>query len=297
MISERLKVIRKIFGKSQKAFATELGLSLSGLQGYEAGTFAPGYAVLETLCRNGIDANWLFTGEGPMWRAGCEPDATVVDSSGAVQRELKARELPPSKRPTADSIRQVALYEQDDVWKRLDFGVVALLASQGRQTLSWYILTFLVSHYPIGFCVADMFKALEHRELSFTPRDVAAQITAMVMQGLVAEEVEDGATLYRAASHYARLLMSNVGDRSQALEKAVESLIRDVWPGTESRPENEPSPGRLMNIKLSLPAGKGIPFLRGLTDLIAQKCIEAGKEDGPDLVVVVVGAAPAGERP
>lgn len=303
MIAERLRAVRKVFGKSQKAFAAELGLSLSGLQGYESGTFAPGCTVLESLCRIGVDANWLLLGEGRMWRPGCEPPGGASETTPL--RDMKLRDLPAAKRrqkalTQATSVKDVAMQEQDEIWKRLDFGTVALLASQGRQELAWYVLTLLVSIYPQGLSVRQILRALQvrlpdKRTHLFTARDVAAHLVAMRMQGLVLEEVGQEGASYRVSSQYARLMVSNVGDRSQALEKAVETLVRYIRPAVEVRPEGGKPLGRIMNIQLNIPAGKGAVFIRQITDLVAQACVDAGKEDGPDALVVVIGAAPMSE--
>ena len=305
MIAERLRAVRKTLGKSQKAFATELGLSLSGLQGYEAGTFAPGCSVLEALCRIGVDTNWLLTGEGTLWRPGCAPSEASLEPEA--RQTLKLRDLPAARRRDAErlqgeSVKDVALQIQDEAWKRLDFGMVALLASQGRQELAWHIMTLLVTTYPRGYTVAELLQALgkrlpEERLPELTSRDVAAQLVAMSRQRAIVEVASADGVQYRAASPSAHLLMSNVGDRNQALEKAVETLVRDVLPATELRSEGGKPLGRIMNIHLNLPAGKALPFVRHVTDLLAQTCVEAGQEDGPDAMVVVIGAAALGETP
>src|SRR5687767_13080143 len=126
MLAERFRSVRKELHKSQKAFAAELGLSLSGLQGYEAGTFAPGSQALEALCRIGIDINWLLIGEGMMWRSGRGPAATASASGneGAVGPEDRSSSVPGATR-IEDGVQAFQRSEQNDAWKRLDFGRVA----------------------------------------------------------------------------------------------------------------------------------------------------------------------------
>lgn len=63
-VAERIKIIRENYGKSQKDMASELGISLPALQGYEAGKSIPGGKAIEALVKLGFNANWLLTGEG-----------------------------------------------------------------------------------------------------------------------------------------------------------------------------------------------------------------------------------------
>lgn len=63
---ERFKIIRESLGLSQKDMAVAIGISLPGLQGYEAGRSVPGGSVFEALVKLGFNANWLLTGEGEM---------------------------------------------------------------------------------------------------------------------------------------------------------------------------------------------------------------------------------------
>lgn len=61
-IGQRLAEIRN--GKSQGAFADELGIHKNSLGHYERGNRVPDAAVLLKLVEMGFSANWVLTGEG-----------------------------------------------------------------------------------------------------------------------------------------------------------------------------------------------------------------------------------------
>ncbi|MBN7770474.1 helix-turn-helix domain-containing protein [Marinobacter daepoensis] len=61
-IGQRLAEIRN--GKSQGAFAEELGIHKNSLGHYERGNRVPDAAVLLKLLEMGFSANWVLTGEG-----------------------------------------------------------------------------------------------------------------------------------------------------------------------------------------------------------------------------------------
>lgn len=61
-IGQRLAEIRN--GKSQGAFAEELGIHKNSLGHYERGNRVPDAAVLLKLVEMGFNANWVLTGEG-----------------------------------------------------------------------------------------------------------------------------------------------------------------------------------------------------------------------------------------
>ena len=61
-IGQRLAEIRN--GKSQGAFAEELGIHKNSLGHYERGNRVPDAAVLLKLVEMGFSANWVLTGEG-----------------------------------------------------------------------------------------------------------------------------------------------------------------------------------------------------------------------------------------
>jgi transcriptional regulator with XRE-family HTH domain len=67
-LAERLKATREALGHEQKSMATLLSISFRSWQDYELGKSVPGGKVFEALAKQGIDTNWLLTGEGPMRR-------------------------------------------------------------------------------------------------------------------------------------------------------------------------------------------------------------------------------------
>jgi len=68
-LKDRLIIVRKFQGNSQKDQARELGISVTALQNYEGGWQYPGGKIFETLSRLGFSANWLLSGEGNMLRS------------------------------------------------------------------------------------------------------------------------------------------------------------------------------------------------------------------------------------
>ena len=61
---DRLLVVRKNLGFSQKQMGEAIGSSISSWQDYEYGKSVPGGVALAKLAGMGIDINWLLTGEG-----------------------------------------------------------------------------------------------------------------------------------------------------------------------------------------------------------------------------------------
>ncbi|UZS00287.1 helix-turn-helix domain-containing protein [Chondrinema litorale] len=74
---ERLRIIRKKLG-TQKEVATNAGLEQSMISRYEKGqTTVYDYRFLMYLAKQGIDINWLLTGEGKQ-----ESDLSEVSEQG-----------------------------------------------------------------------------------------------------------------------------------------------------------------------------------------------------------------------
>lgn len=66
-ISSRIRAARERLGYTQSRMAEAVGGKLRGWQEYEKGRSQPGGRVLAHLVALGINANWLLTGEGPMF--------------------------------------------------------------------------------------------------------------------------------------------------------------------------------------------------------------------------------------
>lgn len=67
-IGDRLREVRTNLGLTQPEVAARMGVSNRAYQTYEAGERQPKAADLAGLHGEGIDLNWLLTGEGGMYR-------------------------------------------------------------------------------------------------------------------------------------------------------------------------------------------------------------------------------------
>jgi len=72
-ISDRLKVIRSDFGLNQKKFAAKFGISFRTVQLHEGGKpyFSP--EILEKYYAEGVNLNWLVSGDGSPYREETKP--------------------------------------------------------------------------------------------------------------------------------------------------------------------------------------------------------------------------------
>jgi SOS-response transcriptional repressor LexA len=76
---ERLKLARKRLGLNQKEMAKLLGVSQSNISSYEGGLHEPNSKALSVLSENGINLNWLLTGEGEMLRSDVVRDKKTAE--------------------------------------------------------------------------------------------------------------------------------------------------------------------------------------------------------------------------
>lgn len=68
-MDERLKIIRKALGLTQKEFADRVGIKPNTISQYESGRNEPTNSVVSLICREyGVDEIWLRTGIGEMFR-------------------------------------------------------------------------------------------------------------------------------------------------------------------------------------------------------------------------------------
>lgn len=75
-IGERIRLVVEQSGMNAKAFAQAVGMPYTSLHGYMKDAREPGSSAIEKICsQKGIDANWLLTGEGGMYRT--QVDAQV----------------------------------------------------------------------------------------------------------------------------------------------------------------------------------------------------------------------------
>lgn len=76
---------------SQEEIAAAVGGKGRSWRGYEKGEQIPGGQVLEGLSQLGISIDWLFTGEGEIWRS--DRDAAVGIDQGLLQMIIEETEI------------------------------------------------------------------------------------------------------------------------------------------------------------------------------------------------------------
>lgn len=76
-LNERLKIIRKHFGKTQKDFGAELGVSRDTYASYESGRVIPNNTFVQLLCSTfSVNEEWLRNGAGEMFM---QTPQTILD--------------------------------------------------------------------------------------------------------------------------------------------------------------------------------------------------------------------------
>lgn len=66
-IAERLRLLRSDLGLTQREAATKFTIPLGTWKQYEKGPSEPGSGALRGLATEGVNTNWLLTGEGEMY--------------------------------------------------------------------------------------------------------------------------------------------------------------------------------------------------------------------------------------
>lgn len=123
-LGERLRQIRNDVGMDQKTMSRRFGLGDATWQRLELEGRAPKGEVLEQLARDGIDVNWLLTGEGEMHRAG--PPALnqrLLAESMAIVDEWLAkhrRTMSPEKRANVTTMIYALVIEENSEGKEID---------------------------------------------------------------------------------------------------------------------------------------------------------------------------------
>ena len=88
-MNERLKIIRKHVGKTQKDFGAELGVSRDTYASYESGRVVPNNTFIQLLCSTfKINEDWLRNGTGEMF---IQSPQTILDDLAQVHN-LNERE-------------------------------------------------------------------------------------------------------------------------------------------------------------------------------------------------------------
>ena len=72
-IGSRMKLARDALSLGRAAFVEQFGLNIRTYQKNEAGLNEAGICLAAIFIRAGINANWLLTGEGPMFLADLMP--------------------------------------------------------------------------------------------------------------------------------------------------------------------------------------------------------------------------------
>ena len=103
-VNERVKILRKILGLTQKEFAQKLGKSLRAIQKWEAKERNIPDSALRLISQTfGVSYEWLKEGKGEIWTK--EPEVTINDLEVIeyIIRKLKELEeeyeveIPPDK--------------------------------------------------------------------------------------------------------------------------------------------------------------------------------------------------------
>jgi transcriptional regulator with XRE-family HTH domain len=84
-IAQRLRQLRKHFGKSQREMAEWVGITQLAWFNYESAKSLPNGKVLAKLCKYGVNSNWVLAKQGDMLSyLNFAPEQTVQNESNAV---------------------------------------------------------------------------------------------------------------------------------------------------------------------------------------------------------------------
>lgn len=193
---ERLRFIREEMGISGRKLSLDLGLNVNAWATYESGNSLPGSAVLETLCRRGVNVNWLLTGIGQPW-------------------------LKPN--PTKDLSSFVQEHNQE-LWEKLGLGRLALIAARSKAKVKIGILTALADSAQDGLSVEGLEKVL-----GVTRDEVVALLLELVEENLVEEVRVGDSCVYKNRNDCWSISTSN-GDMAQVVLDAVAKLVLKIFP-------------------------------------------------------------------
>lgn len=102
-LGARLKIIRDIMGLAQKGMAEKYHTHQRNWSRYESGLTELPKEILNALAAEGIDMNWLFTGQGkpflPTYNGALKHNGDTTYGSGPYKKEV-------SKEPAAETVRQ-----------------------------------------------------------------------------------------------------------------------------------------------------------------------------------------------
>lgn len=106
-VNNRFKEIRKILNKSQKEISQELDVSQSVISDIERGILNLSYDITTKLIKlYNINLNWLFIGEGSMFKDGKQLDIQkeVMSDSRVKELELKLKKVLDEKEELKKSV-------------------------------------------------------------------------------------------------------------------------------------------------------------------------------------------------
>ncbi len=92
-IAARLRTIRAEVGFTLPRMSAETGVPWRTIQNYERAVSEPSYGYLMLMCTKfGVDANWLLTGEGDIYKEGVVESSPqledLLNRVGALEKEL-----------------------------------------------------------------------------------------------------------------------------------------------------------------------------------------------------------------
>lgn len=101
-IGKRLKEIRKYLNQTQQEFASSLNISQQALSKYENEDLQIPDEIKEILFKNGININWLLTGEGEMFRKSQDDYDKIKKENEELKKQLEELKGATFYRPKSD---------------------------------------------------------------------------------------------------------------------------------------------------------------------------------------------------
>jgi len=135
---ERVKMIRELYGESQRAFAERIGVKQQTYSNYESGRADVPDDLKRKLAEMGINIHWLVTGNGPMMLDGEDAPASVpVVSKGtyiSASGKLTSQEIPDGGLSVPIVTQKLSAgwgqdWTQDDIMSGLRFPMLAKMVS------------------------------------------------------------------------------------------------------------------------------------------------------------------------
>lgn len=254
---ERLRLVLRYTGLSQRQFAARVGVSSPYISDILRNGMKPSVDILIAIPIEwpNISARWLLTGLGnmidiqdvaaemgsgvagemtPTYVAGgslSERDVLMSQIAAAQHQAAQARELSAELEKKLADVKgqdspvpdyRVAL--EQELVKLWGVGDVALVARRGSQSTARTVLQALLAHYPGYVDMATLTKAVVKDD--FKPIELASEVAVLLQQGLI-ERVNDE---YRVVSEDVELRLDGVAELSQLAVHAVTELMTSILP-------------------------------------------------------------------